>query len=65
MNGRFEIVLYVDALKKLILHIKTQLKNGATSVLEPKLEPRRQRTCYITDQEQFDGDWLASILLTA
>ena len=31
--------------------IESAIKNGATSVLEPELEPWGQRTCYIADPE--------------
>jgi len=30
---------------------KKAVENGATSVLEPELEPWGQRTCYIADPE--------------
>ena len=38
-------------LKRWMRHIKRLWKNGATSVLEPELEPWGQRTCYIADPE--------------
>ena len=34
-----------------LLYTSNAIKNGATSVLEPELEPWGQRTCYIADPE--------------
>ena len=51
LNGHFEIALYVDTFDEVDLSFKNAIANGATSVLEPELEPWGQRTCYIADPE--------------
>lgn len=51
LNGHFEITLYVDIFEEVDEAYKKAVENGATSVLEPELEPWGQRTCYIADPE--------------
>ena len=51
MNGHSEIALYVDTFEEVDTAYNNAIKNGATSVLEPELEPWGQRTCYIADPE--------------
>lgn len=51
LNGHFEIALYVDTFEEVDIVFKNAIKNGATAVLEPELEPWGQRTCYIADPE--------------
>ena len=51
LNGHFEIALYVDTFEEVDEAYKKAMENGATSVLEPELEPWGQRTCYIADPE--------------
>ncbi len=51
VNGHFEIALYVDTFEEVDEAYRKAVKNGATSVLEPELEPWGQRTCYIADPE--------------
>lgn len=51
LNGHFEIALYVDTFEEVDAAFKKAVENGATSVLEPELEPWGQRTCYIADPE--------------
>ena len=51
LNGHFEIALYVDTFEEVDEAYKSAVENGATSVLEPELEPWGQRTCYIADPE--------------
>ena len=51
LNGHFEIALYVDTFEEVDEAYKKAVENGATSVLEPELEPWGQRTCYIADPE--------------
>ena len=51
LNGHFEITLYVDTFEEVDEAYKKAVENGATSVLEPELEPWGQRTCYIADPE--------------
>ena len=41
----------IQVIQKSMRHIKRAVENGATSVLEPELEPWGQRTCYIADPE--------------
>ena len=47
LNGHSEIALYVDTFEEVDEAYKKAVENGATSVLEPELEPWGQRTCYI------------------
>lgn len=49
-NGQLQeaFSLSLSAIK---LDENNAIKNGATSVLEPELEPWGQRTCYIADPE--------------
>ena len=42
---------YVDTFEDVDEAYKKAVENGATSVLEPELEPWGQRTCYIADPE--------------
>ncbi len=49
LNGHFEIALYVDTFEEVDEAYKSAVENGATSVLEPELEPWGQRTCYLVD----------------
>ena len=49
LNGHFEIALYVDTFEEVDIVYNNAIRNGATSVLEPELEPWGQRTCYISD----------------
>ena len=51
LNGHFEIALYVDTFEEVDIAFRNAVKNGATPVLEPELEPWGQRTCYIADPE--------------
>ena len=51
LNGHFEMALYVDTFEEVDEAYKKAVENGATSVLEPELEPWGQRTCYIADPE--------------
>ena len=51
LNGHFEIALYVDTFEEVDNAYNNAIRNGATSVLEPELEPWGQRTCYISDPE--------------
>ena len=51
LNGHFEIALYVDTFEEVDNAYNNAIRNGATSVLEPELEPWGQRTCYIADPE--------------
>ena len=51
LNGHSEIALYVDTFEEVDEAYKKAVENGATSVLEPELEPWGQRTCYIADPE--------------
>ena len=51
LNGHFELALYVDTFEEVDEAYKKAVENGATSVLEPELEPWGQRTCYIADPE--------------
>lgn len=51
LNGHFEIALYVDTFEEVDIAFENAIKNGATLVLEPELEPWGQRTCYIADPE--------------
>ena len=51
LNGHSEIALYVDAFEEVDMAYKNAIEHGATSVLEPELEPWGQRTCYIADPE--------------
>ena len=51
LNGHFEIALYVDTFEEVDIAYNNAIRNGATSVLEPELEPWGQRTCYISDPE--------------
>ena len=51
LNGHSEIALYVDTFEEVDEVYKKAVENGATSVLEPELEPWGQRTCYIADPE--------------
>lgn len=51
LNGHSEIALYVDTFEEMDEAYKKAVENGATSVLEPELEPWGQRTCYIADSE--------------
>ena len=51
LNGHFEIALYVDTFEEVDEAYRKAVENGATSVLEPELEPWGQRTCYIADPE--------------
>ena len=51
LNGHFEIALYVDSFEEVDEAYRKAVENGATSVLEPELEPWGQRTCYIADPE--------------
>ena len=51
LNGHFEIALYVDTFEEVDIAYNNAIRNGATSVLEPELEPWGQRTCYIADPE--------------
>ena len=51
LNGHFEIALYVDSFEEVDEAYRKAIENGATSVLEPELEPWGQRTCYIADPE--------------
>ena len=51
LNGHSEIALYVDTFEEVDIAYNNCLKNGATSVLEPELEPWGQRTCYVSDPE--------------
>ena len=48
LNGHSEIALYVDTFEEVDEAYKKAVENGATSVLEPELEPWGQRTCYIS-----------------
>ena len=49
--SHFEIALYVDTFEEVDEAYRKAVENGATSVLEPELEPWGQRTCYIADPE--------------
>ena len=51
LNGHSEMALYVDTFEEVDIAYKNAIENGATSVLEPELEPWGQRTCYIADPE--------------
>ena len=51
LNGHAEIALYVDTFEEVDNAYNKAIRNGATSVLEPELEPWGQRTCYIADPE--------------
>ena len=51
-NGyNLNIPRYVDTFEEVDMAYNNAIKNGATSVLEPELEPWGQRTCYIADPE--------------
>ena len=43
LNGHFEIALYVDTFEEVDEAYKKAVENGATSVLEPELEPWGRR----------------------
>ena len=51
LNGHFELALYVDTFEEVDSAFKRAVESGATAVMEPKLEPWGQRTCYISDPE--------------
>ena len=51
LNGHFELALYVDTFAEVDAAFKKAVDNGAVPVMEPKLEPWGQRTCYIADLE--------------
>ena len=51
LNGHSELALYVDTFDEVDSAFKRAVENGATAVMEPKLEPWGQRTCYISDPE--------------
>ena len=51
LNGHSELALYVDTFEEVDEAYRKALSQGATSVLEPTLEPWGQRTCYIADPE--------------
>ena len=51
LNGHSEMALYVDTFEEVDSAFEKAVKNGATPVLEPELEPWGQRTCYIADPE--------------
>ena len=51
LNGHFELALYVDSFDEVDSAYAKAVKNGATPVLPPELEPWGQRTCYIADPE--------------
>ena len=44
LNGHSEIALYVDTFEEVDMAYKNAIEHGATSVLEPELEPWGQRT---------------------
>lgn len=46
-----EMALYVDTFEEVDNSYKHAIENGATSLLEPTLEPWGQRTCFIADPE--------------
>lgn len=47
----FIIPWFVGFVEEVDMAYNNAIKNGATSVLEPELEPWGQRTCYIADPE--------------
>ena len=51
LNGHSELALYVDTFEEVDSAFERAVKNGATAVMEPELEPWGQRTCYIADPE--------------
>ena len=51
LNGHSELALYVDTFEEVDSAFEHAVENGATAVMEPKLEPWGQRTCYIADPE--------------
>ena len=51
LNGHTEIALYVDTYEEVDKEYAKAVSKGATSVLEPEMEPWGQRTCYIADPE--------------
>ena len=51
LNGHTEMALYVDTFEEVDMAYKNAIEHGATSVLEPELEPWGQITCYIADPE--------------
>jgi len=46
-----EIALYVDTFQEVDIAYEHAISNGATSLLEPTLEPWGQRTCFFADPE--------------
>lgn len=51
VNAHSEMALYVDTFEEVDVQYRRALENGATSLLEPTLEPWGQRTCFIADPE--------------
>ena len=51
VNAHSEMALYVDTFDEVDVQYRRALENGATSLLEPTLEPWGQRTCFIADPE--------------
>ena len=51
LNGHSELALYVDTFDEVDSAFRRAVENGAAAVMEPKLEPWGQRTCYISDPE--------------
>lgn len=51
VNAHSEMALYVDTFEEVDAQYKNAIKNGATSLLEPTLEPWGQRTCFVADPE--------------
>ena len=51
VNGHFEIALYVDTFEEVDIEYNNAIAKGATSILEPAIQPWGQRTCYIADPE--------------
>ena len=51
VNAHSEMALYVDTFQEVDAQYQKAIEKGATSLLEPTLEPWGQRTCFIADPE--------------
>lgn len=51
VNAHSEMALYVDTFEEVDEQYRNVIENGATSLMEPTIEPWGQRTCFIADPE--------------
>ena len=51
VNAHSEMALYVDTFEDVDLAYQHAISHGATSLLEPTIEPWGQKTCFIADPE--------------